>query len=550
MSTLTVRSPNATQAITFTHGQTLLEALDASELSCRAGCRGNGACGLCLVRIESGDGGEPTVNERLHLDEAGLAEGKRLACQVRPQADLTITLLAPERRSAWRRLPDQDLAQDLGQNLGQSLGQTNNILPTLLTAGARNGPVDLGVAVDLGTTHIRVSVVDLDTGQRLTGRQGLNPQAYFGADVMTRLVAAAESGEHLRRMQSVVLDALAAALQDIALRDGVDIGRVRRVYIVGNTAMLALLATRNCDLLLLPRSWSAPVDCTPGETNGWARALGIDPEARIELIQPLAGFVGSDLLAGVLDTGLIDGNRGSLFIDFGTNSEIALWDGQTLWATSVAGGPAFEGSGSSCGFPGEPGAIRRIRRTAQGFDFEVIGGQEPLGICGSGFVDLIAELVRTGLLTAKGRFTPVIQNGRFVLVPGEPNIGLTEADVDLFQRAKAALGAGIQALIAESGMDRNGLHRVCIGGVFGRHLDTANAQAVGLLPGGPPDAIELFEGAALAGCTKMLLSSSTYRRVARIREQATMVNLSGYAGFEEAYVDHLFLRPMSVHSGA
>ncbi len=546
MSTLTVRSPNATQAITFTHGQTLLEALDASELRCRAGCRGNGACGLCLVRIESGDGGEPTVNERLHLDEAGLAEGKRLACQVRPQGDLTITLLAPERRSAWRRLPDHSL----GQNLGQTLGLADTISPTPLAAHSRNGSADLGMAVDLGTTHIRVSVVNLDSGQRLTGRQGLNPQAYFGADVMTRLVAAAESGEHLRRMQSVVLDAFAAALRDIALRDGVDIGRVRRVYIVGNTAMLALLASRNCDLLLLPRSWSAPVDCTPEETTGWARALGIDPEARIELVQPLAGFVGSDLLAGVLGTGLMEGDQGSLFIDFGTNSEIALWDGQTLWATSVAGGPAFEGSGSSCGFPGEPGAIRRIRRSAQGFDFEVIGGREPRGICGSGFVDLIAELVRTGLLTAKGRFAPAIRNGRFVLVSGEPNIGLTEADVDLFQRAKAALGAGIQALIAESGLDRAALRRVCIGGVFGRHLDKANAQAVGLLPGGRPDAVELFEGAALAGCTKMLLSSTAYQRVAQIREQSAMVNLSGYAGFEEAYVNNLFLRPMSVHSGA
>ncbi len=164
--------------------------------------------------------------------------------------------------------------------------------------------------------------------------------------------------------------------------------------------MLALLSGRNAGLLLQPSHWMSAIDGLPDDTGAWAVAWGIHPQARIEVMPPLAGFVGSDLLAGVMTTHLTENGAGNLLIDFGINSEIALWDGQTLWVTSAAGGPAFEGSGIRCGLPAEPGAIHRVRLRNGALDFAVIAGGEPRGICGSGLVDLIAG--RIGPADAKG----------------------------------------------------------------------------------------------------------------------------------------------------
>ena len=161
--------------------------------------------------------------------------------------------------------------------------------------------------------------------------------------------------------------------------------------------MLALLTESDPRTLLLPDSWTLPFDLNPDYAKAWADAIGLSPQAAVEVVSPLAGFVGSDLLAGVVATRLTD-QPGSLLIDFGTNSEMALWDGGTLWVTSAAGGPAFESCGMQCGMPAEPGAIYRVdRQEGSGeMDFQVIGGGEAKGLCGSGLVDLIALLCARG----------------------------------------------------------------------------------------------------------------------------------------------------------
>jgi uncharacterized 2Fe-2S/4Fe-4S cluster protein (DUF4445 family) len=187
----------------------------------------------------------------------------------------------------------------------------------------------------------------------------LNPQSYFGTDVLTRLMNASESPDRMQEIGRLVRDAIGGALRDIWFEGGWNGQEIGRIMIVGNSAMLALLAERNAHLLLQPESWIRAIDCQPENTDSWRRSWGCDANAIIEVIQPLAGFVGSDLLAGVLAIKLTQGTAGSLLVDFGTNSEIALWDGRQLWVTSAAGGPAFEGWGISCGMPAEPGAIYR-----------------------------------------------------------------------------------------------------------------------------------------------------------------------------------------------
>ena len=179
-------------------------------------------------------------------------------------------------------------------------------------------------------------------------------------DVVTRLIAAGQSPENAHRIARMTLDAVHEGLMDMCSRDGFDLRNVCEVTIVGNTPMLALLTETDPHILLNPHLWTRPIECKLDNPQTWVNILGIHPQANVDVISPLAGFVGSDLLAGVLATRLTD-HPGGLLIDFGTNSEMALWDGKKLWVTSAAGGPAFESSQIQCGMPAEEGSIYRVR---------------------------------------------------------------------------------------------------------------------------------------------------------------------------------------------
>jgi uncharacterized 2Fe-2S/4Fe-4S cluster protein (DUF4445 family) len=396
--------------------------------------------------------------------------------------------------------------------------------------------------VDLGTTHISLSLFDLTSAQWLAGRQGLNPQASFGADVMTRLMAATESPDQIQSLRRHSIEAIGSALADIAQRDGINLQQVVRLTLVGNTAMLALMSGRNSNLLLQPSQWLNSIDCLPFDTEEWVSEWGINPQATVRVLPPLAGFVGSDLLAGVVATSLTEQEAGCLLVDFGTNTEIALWDGKILWVTSAAGGPAFEGSGLRHGLPAEPGAIHRVKMQEGVPECAVIAGGEPLGLCGTGLVDLMAELVRSGILTAKGKFVPTVPPEGFVLVRGNRDIVLSKEDVDLIQRAKAAIGVGIQVLLEQACMEYEDIRRICVSGAFGAALDVVNAQEIGLLPRIPHDRIELCGNTALAGCELALFSPEVVVQLEHLGDQARIVNLAHCPEFYSLFLEHLYLR--------
>lgn len=518
-----------THRIPFEPGPSVRDILDATDFRVRSGCRGIGACGLCRVRVAGGEAGEPTQNERLHLTSAQLALGVRLACQVSPRHDMQVEILNPAPPSNWKSSQDKVLLHTIHE---QKDGRW-------LPPGVKH---PCGLAVDLGTTHLCLSLFDLARGQWLSDRWGRNPQQNFGADVITRLAAAAESPDVAREMSRVVVAAIGEALLDIAMREGFDPRRIVNVTLVGNTAMLALLSGRNFGLLLQPEYWTRPVDCTPLETSGWVAGWEINPAAEIDVVAPLAGFVGSDLLAGLVSTRFTEGSAPALFIDFGTNSEIALWSGEGLWVTASAGGPAFESSGISCGAPAEPGAVFRVRLDAAGgVACQIIGDDHARGVCGSGLVDLVACLLDSGKLTRAGKFAGG-ETG-YAFSAGGTELTLTKSDVDLMQRAKAAVGVGIRALCGHAGVVLKDLRRVCVGGAFGRYLDVANAQAIGLLPPVPPETVELAGNTALAGCCDVMLSSLAAERLNELRSRARLVNLASYSDFDQAFFENLYLQP-------
>ena len=392
---------------------------------------------------------------------------------------------------------------------------------------------------------IRLGLFDLADGQCLARRRGPNPQIRFGADVLTRLVAARESPDAARELSALVVAAIGEGLRDLASREGIDLHRLVRLAVVANTAMLSLLAGKNHHLLLQPQFWQSPIDCQPDDPSPWITAWEIHPRAEVRLVPPLAGFVGSDLLAGLVATRLVLGPAPALFIDLGTNSEIALWNGGSLWVTSAAGGPAFELSSLTCGVPAGPGAIYRVTRGQDAaFRYQVLGEEKPRGFCGSGLVDLIARLRETGQLSTTGRFLSGTPGGNFGASLNGASLVLTMSDVDALQRAKAAIGVGVQVLARQAEMKLADLRRVCVAGEFGAFLDVASAQALGLLPLAPATGVELCGDAAMLGCADLILSAEAEAHLADLRASARLINLAQAPDFEELFLANLYLQPL------
>ncbi len=527
--------------IPFTPGDSVREILNPTGHRVRAACMGSGVCGLCRVQVEEG-AEEPREIETLYIERENLDQGERLSCQVYPTDDLTVRVLAPAPRTEWKGIPAElDFDREKAGDLAPEHVEPDDFRSTDFAGLGKREP--LGLAIDIGTTFVSISVHALRSGERLTSRYGANPQGDFGSDILTRLLSAADSDEVRDELRRKLVSGIGTALAELSIQEGIRLKRIFRVVVVANTAILSLFAGRNSKQLLDPRYWSQAIDCSPDPDTSWAADWGINPEAKIRVVQPVAGFIGSDLLVGILAARIFQRRPGTLLIDVGTNTELALWDGESIWTTSAAGGPAFEGSGISCGIPAEPGAIHRVDIEDAALRCELIPGARPRGICGSGLVDLIACLTELGELTDRGTFAgELLPDGFDVLRDG--GVRLKKGDVDVIQKAKAAIATGIQVLgsLARPGVE---ITEILVAGTFGRYLNVWSAQRIGMLPQIPAGGIITCGNTALAGCTRLLLSHSSDDELTQIRELIKMVNLAELPDFDERYLMNLFLRPDS-----
>lgn len=530
-SNLLVRSPSGEYRLSVQEGRSVREALDATTVRVRAACGGVGSCGACVVRLLGGEANPATLAEYQKLTAEQRGQGLRLSCQLRPRGDVEILVDRPARPSPWKSIPLESLVPLRGG------------LPAL----ERHV---FGVAVDLGTTHIRVALWDRQRGRRIATRQGPNPQGDYGADVLNRLHAAASRPEHAGELARAARSAILRALRDMLARDVGEVSpmlaEIGQLIVVGNTAMLALLTARGGASLLDPVNWQSAIDCRPLDPPAWRLPWRL-PNAEIIVADPVAGFVGSDLSAGLLATRLAEGPPGSLLLDVGTNIEIALWDGENLYASSVPGGPAFECVGIRHGMAAEPGAVFRVVRQAGTFACETIGGGPARGFCGSGLVDAIAVLLEAGLLKPSGRFATPPGGAGHALEPGNPRTAITGGDVDALQRAKAAAAAAMAELLALAGLDWRGVKRLCICGAFGHTLDIGHAQQIGLLPAMDAAGVELHANAALAGCEQALLTADGPRLLSELAGRTRLINLSYRPGYEDRYIQCLRLCPIAIN---
>lgn len=624
MPDIIVHNNQSTTTITADENTNLLATLKKHGISPETPCNGKGICGKCRVQIKDA-GIIHTAEEKKLLSEDERKKGFHLACMTRVTGDMDVTIptvskdasimtdtntieisgtplvrkqhhILPAPSIEDQRADDDRMLQAFRGNQdtaggkiqgGLSSGLSINrfpfgflgTLPVILRQNdyqvttveilghitgveARDTSKTMfGVAVDIGTTTLAAYLYDLINGKRMAVRSMLNPQRKHGADVISRIDYAStgdDGGAELARLIRGALNQLIGGLvQDCGLTQN----DIYVVTLVGNTTMLHLLLNlpaRNIAAApFIPVTVSGHV-LTPPELD-----LAMNTSGRVIVLPSVAAYVGADTVAAVLSSRMHQTGEITLLVDIGTNGEIVLGNESMMYACSTAAGPAFEGANITCGIGGVDGAISKVSLLNDGaFDYHTIGGHKVTGICGSGLVDAIACMLKTGIIDDTGRIAEkdelpatasmhrdriVEMNGMraYVLVPRDPagktgEILITQKDIREVQNAKAAIAAGISVLIREAGLSSAQIGKVYLAGGFGSYLHIESAIAIGLLPKELSGRIYAIGNAAGAGAIHSLLSQEELYMSGRIAKTIRYLELSSRPDFVSEYTDNMF----------
>ncbi len=413
--------------------------------------------------------------------------------------------------------------------------------------------VQHAIAFDLGTTTVVATLLDVTTGTPLAVSSMLNKQQPYGGDVITRISATMLDPDTLGLLQEAAAATLRELADEVCAEAGVDPATVYEVAVAGNATMTALLLGIDPEPLgVAPFVMST---ATPPTVLAADLGLAVHPRARAALFPALGAYVGGDIVAGMLATGMDRDKRTRLFIDVGTNCEIVLSDGDTIVSTAAPAGPAFEGGAIRCGMRAADGAIEVIKLGDADHPVElgVIGDVEARGLCGSGLVDAVSELVRVGLLDASGRFVPneVAADAVPHLAPRLTKIGeervfylsddvyLSQRDVRELQFAKAAISTGWTLLLEQLGLGHDDVQQVLLAGSFGSYLSPASAVRIGLVPKLPVLRIVSAGNVAGEGAKMALLSVRERAGAATLLKEVEYVELSDRPDFNDRFVEQL-----------
>jgi uncharacterized 2Fe-2S/4Fe-4S cluster protein (DUF4445 family) len=414
------------------------------------------------------------------------------------------------------------------------------------------------IAFDLGTTTVVATLLDVTTGTPVAVASMLNRQQPYGGDVITRISATMIDPDTLGRLQQAAADTLSSLAEQVCKEGEVDPAHVYEVAVAGNATMTALaLGIEPEPLGVAPFIMST---ATPPTVLAADLGLALHPRARAVLFPALGAYVGGDIVAGMLASGMDRDKRTRLFIDVGTNCEIVLSDGDRIVSTAAPAGPAFEGGAIRCGMRADDGAIEVVKLVGDeggGVELGVIGDVEPRGLCGSGLVDAVAELVKVGLLDGSGRFVPedvarevapaladrltTLDSAKgeervFVLAD---DVVLTQRDVRELQFAKAAISTGWTLLLEQLGLEHRDVQQVLLAGSFGSYLSAASAVRIGLVPQLPVLRIVAAGNVAGEGAKMALLSVRERAGAQALLEEVTYVELSDRPEFNDRFVEQL-----------
>lgn len=577
-------------------GTTLFSAAHWMGLPLESTCGGRGTCGKCRVRLVEGKA-EVSAADQRHLQATELEAGWRLACQARAQGDTVcwvprlqatpraatmgvnrLVALDPNVRKLLLQLPEpalEDQRSDLERLLDALRSEGHEVrasLPVLrslpqvlhqarfrvtaVVAGDRLLAVEpgdtrqrcYGVAFDLGTTTVVGTLMNLRTGMPEAVHSLLNRQAPFGADVISRISRAMEGEAALAELREAAVGSLNEVLEQLYREAGVEPEEVYEAVVVGNATMLhLLLGVDPASIAAAPftPAWSGPLDLPAGEVG-----LRIHDGGRVQTLPLLGAYVGADIVAGLLATGLGRDQPLRLLVDVGTNGEVILGSAGRILATAAPAGPAFEGGQIRCGMRAAEGAIEGVVLDEE-VHLQVIGGESPRGICGSGLVDAVAQLRLRGLLDPSGRLrSPEQATGhplahRLVTVDGgrafalAEGVYLTQRDIRQLQFGKGSIAAGIRVLMGLLGVQARELDQVLLAGSFGSYLNPESARIIGLVPPVEVDRI-LSVGNTAGEGAKMALLSFRERQVAfELPTRVEYVELSGRPEFNDTFVSAL-----------
>ena len=578
-------------------GTTVFSAAHWIGLPIDSTCGGRGTCGKCKVRVVQGCPDPETADHR-QLRPAEIAEGWRLSCQARIYEDMAcevpqllrvpkaatmglgrLVILDPNIRKVYLELAEptlEDQRSDVARLRDALTVEGHDMvagIPVLRTvpgvfreagfrvtavlagehlvaveAGDTTGEC-YGVAFDVGTTTLVGTLMNLRTGMAASVLSTLNGQAPFGADVISRISHGMNGPESVLELQSSVVGTMNSILAELYREAGVSAGRTYEAVVVGNATMLHLLfGIDPSPLAVMPftPAFMEPMSVVASEVG-----LDIHPQGYIQTLPALGAYVGADIVAGVLATSVVREDRLRVFVDVGTNGEIVLGSAQRALATAAPAGPAFEGSQIRCGMRATSGAIEGVQ-LGDTVELQVIGGDvPPEGICGSGLVDAVAQLLLTGLLDHSGRMKSAADmpghplRDRLIDVDGvrafllADGVYLSQKDVRELQFAKGSIATGIKVLMDILGVETKDLDEVLLGGSFGSYLNPHSAKVIGLVPPVDVDRIIAVGNSAGEGAKIALLSYRERQVAFELPARIEYVELSGRADFNDAFVSVL-----------
>ncbi|HEY8909045.1 MAG TPA: ASKHA domain-containing protein [Desulfosporosinus sp.] len=596
--------------ITIWENETLMEALIRNRLPVQNICNGEGTCGKCRVRM-TGYVSPPSERDLEHLNKQELTSGVRLACAVTPEEGMVIeldfvesqdrkegvhlglkaTALDPGMRKVFLEATKPSLADErgdldrivdalstvTGKDYGKAslyvLGKVPDVLRkgefTLTATISDHEILDIeagdttnrfyGVAVDIGTTSVAVALVDLNQGNILKVVSTENEQTVFGADVISRISFAMESQENATALRVAIRRTINHLLEELTAQTDVRKNDMFKMTIVGNTTMHHLFIGLDISHLAVSPFVSVcnrPLEFTAGELG-----VEINSQAKIYILPNIGSFVGADTVGAIMGAPVVQEQGNHLLIDLGTNCELFLKTEKTLMACSTAAGPAFEGAGIAHGMRAKQGAIEGVSITDEGVYCEVIGGREPIGICGSGLIEAIDEMRKAGVVNKQGKIVDPekapalspellkrIQKGEkgreFVLAYGTGqgfDVTLSQKDIGELQLAKGAVCAGIKTLVEMAGIAVPELDSVTLSGTFATYLKADNILNIGLVPDIVPEKIKMVGNAAHVGALMALLDHHELAMAGVLYRKISHVELGGSSTFSNYFMNSMYL---------
>lgn len=599
------------KTLTAAQGENIYQALKRQGVYLVASCGGKGTCGKCRVRIIEGS---CEISSYGKLGQKERESGLVLACQTTPKENLLIEIpkesrLAVGDKIAVSKSRDMfelfesfnvpiapivkrlhldlqvptihDNISDL-ERLKRAMEQkglrdmrfSHRVVLSMpkamrdagwkVTLGYTDGPEAIfitehdeykdkyGLAVDIGTTTVVVYLVNLIDGRLIDVGSTYNSQMRYGDDVITRIVYATEGGG-LNEIRDAVVSDINTLIAPLTERHGISPEAVESVVIAGNTTMSQIfwgLDPAN----IREEPYIPTLNFFPKWRAGTAR-LNTNPQAPVYTVPCVASYVGGDIVAGVLASKMHRKAEIALFMDIGTNGEIAVGNDEWLMTAACSAGPCFEGSGIKHGMRATEGAIEAVTLDPDTFDPElkVVGNSSPLGICGSGMIDAISEMYLKGVIDQRGKFIRDLKTDRirkeedcfeFVFYRGaekSKDIVLTEVDIENLLRAKAAIYAGVAVLLKEVGFGLDAIERIYIAGGFGNYLDVNKAIILGMLPDLPYEKFTFLGNTSITGAYLCLLSEDLRKEAEEIASKMTYMELSVSRNFMDEYMSALFL---------